>query len=75
VDTVGEVLVFGRIRNEARVILESLIGNRRKIFNKAIWQPDPAQKRERQRTGFFKCSMVDDTRTKMGARFQAGYAS
>lgn len=68
VDTLSEILVFDRVADEAGIVLDCPIDNRGQIFNQAFREANAAKKREGQRAGFFKGSVVDDARPAMAAR-------
>jgi hypothetical protein len=62
VNALSEVLVFGRVADEARIVLDRLVEYRWQVCNQAF-----PKERDRQRVGSLKGSMVDYTRSAMAA--------
>ena len=74
-DAMGEFVIFARVADEARIVLDGLVQKRRQVLNQIIRQADPAQKRERQRSGFLQRAMIDGAGPGVDTLFQAGDAS
>src|SRR5215831_13108724 len=53
-------LILGRVADEAGIMLDGLVQQRRQVVDQHVRQPDAAKKRERQRPGFLQRAMVYD---------------
>jgi hypothetical protein len=66
-----KLLITGRIANEAGIMLDGLVQQRRQVVDEKVRQADAAKKRERQRPGFLQRAMVYDARPMVDTCVQA----